>query len=262
MTDSDDELPELSTLLRLPKKKVGNISEKSITKQDENKKSPPEETLQFQGSAVNSGNDDENSIPRRPCLEIPSGKQPPLGPLKPTQLNSLLAPSSGLASRNKTKAFSIGRSIRVSPQRRAKTQVDYSKFASNLSDADSSFSNSNDSFTDLSGFIVHDSASDDDALSYRSPDHSSLRKSTVNFRDEPSRETSLDLGVLPFERKEDKGPINLTSPKEEKMTSKLVCPESPPGFRTPPRLSDPARKYSDPEEPFSRLRLYVFFLHA
>ena len=234
-TDSDDEFPELSTLLE-------------------------RETLREMLGSGTSPRKANNRGTTSPHKKAPSiSKQHPLGSLKSAGINSLSLPriedpfyaggQKGLED-----ACSAGNQMfRSSPRRLAKASVDYSKISSSFSNASLPNSEEDESFTDLSGFIVPDSDSDDEVL----PSKPQGRRN--------ARHLSKDDGVLskesytlipkvssPKSRKHSKA-IDLTSPK--KKTSNIASLESPPDCQTPPRRSDLAGGISDMNESFSRLRL-------
>ncbi len=257
MFDSDDDLPELSTILRSSTKATTSPIKKPVTKQDESKTSPRKKYCNDGNAGVSNGDVFSQGLSRLPFDANRFSNQRPLGLLKATQVNSLSLPIAKNFIETEGKVY-LGESlIRSSPKRKAKTQVDYSKFAPRLSDVSLSSSESDDTFTDLSGFIVPDSASDVDVFPSRSQKSKDGKSFTKKTGDKPSKKDSCSHKVTPFEGKEDTGPIELTSPSKEK-TLKMMCAESPPRFRTPPRLSESDRVYSGLDEPFSKLRLYGF----
>ena len=143
-----------------------------------------------------------------------------------------------------------------SPRRKIKSLVNLSVLASSLTEASVSLSENDDSSTDLSGFIVPDSASEDDSFLPQWQKYPQSEKFSTESRKRLPRKSPKSPVVLPINDVEDTGPIDLTSPEKENGSTKSVCPESPPRFRTA-RLSDPPDTDSGLEEPISRLILCV-----
>lgn len=245
--DSDDEFPELSTLLR--RLGVGDM-ERASKKQDESGRLPQKgkssDTIEVGGKATAALRDIAQLSPEE--------KHSSGGPLKPADINALHVPTLGRRLDGGTKANRTKPFTTTSPRKPARAQVENSRFASRLSDASLPFSD-NDSSTDLSGFIVPDSASDEEILPSRSRIPKESRKTMRKTGDQQSKKYAAGPFRSPSEEEESTGPIDLTSPRKGRKTSKLVCPESPPGFITAPRMSDGPGEYSNLDQPFSEMKL-------
>ena len=251
--DSDDEFPELSILLRKPGE--AGIKCPTITPMTGlgSGTSPRKERIRdgpdasHNARSISKGNGHEKRI----------SKQRPLGNLKLGNINSLLSKANDQFNARGyndlgTECFADHQWFRSSPKRLAKATVDYSKFASRLSDACLSFPEDDESFTDLSGFVVPDSASDDEVL----PPKSQRKRNAQPFSRKdvvPEENTSFVPRKSPPKSRKKSGIIDLTSPK--KNASSVICPKSPPDYQIPCRKSDPIGGISNIDEPFSRLRL-------
>lgn len=254
--DSDDEFPELSTLLR----PLGDGDTQALERASENRggsgrcpqKGGSSDTIELGWKGMPAL---RNVAQLSPEEKHSSGPLPPR-PLKPADINALQVPILRETLDGAMKAKTAHPFTTRSPRKPAKAQVDYSQFASRLSNTRISFSG-NDYVTDLSGFIVPDSASDEETLPSRSRAARESWKTTRKAGDPQSKKYALGPIRSPFEEEESTGPIDLTSPKKGRKTSKLVCPESPPRFRIPPRMSDRDEQYSDLDQPFSKMKLFV-----
>lgn len=253
VVESEDELPELSDILGFPRTVEIKTPPKStkriyVTHRPRKDEASNSDALPIHESSV-------QETKSRKCLgERPSSKQRPLRSLNLASANSLLLPPSDERSRTSenSKLSRDDASVRSSPRRKANAPVDYSNCAPGLSDASFSFPDSEDDFTDLSGFIVPDSASDDDLLPTRASGRGQPTKSTKESM------IGLDSTVssprkVPIESYESSGLIDLTSPK--KKATATVCPGIPQR-----RLSSTIDEASfDLEEPSANLSLYVCF---
>lgn len=264
IVESDDEFPELSAILQSCGEAKVKHPATTFHKQCTGNASPRKEDPKEYASKLAQAMIESESIAKVICDERKSSKQGPLGPLKPANLVSLRFPvSSGALSSAKCdgleKQFPAADGTgRSSPRR--KIPVDYSKFVSRLSDARSSLSEDDDSFTDLSGFIVPDSASDEEVLPTRVPHRRNFPRSTEEATDHPTRYNASTPQISPTEGLEDSELINLNSPKKQNKTFNVICPESPPGLKTLPKLPDRAGALFDLDEPFADLKLCVYSL--
>ena len=246
--DSDDELPEISTLLQLPVWPGCKAGDQSTAKGDEKRKSPRKRIPQSRTEH------DQAETFRVLGSKASIDEQRPLRPLQSIDINHLSPPNDGEGKENKTISLITKIDVRSSPRRKAQMRVDYSIFAPRLSDGNSSTSESEDSLTDLSGFIVPDSASDDDAFQSRACKGRDRKVGKGEPVEELSRETSIELGVSRLDQPDKTEQVNVTSPKK---VSRRICPESPPRVQSPD-LYGPAAACSGFDEPFSRIRLYAF----
>lgn len=256
INDSDDEFPELSTLLRPFGDGDIQASERASKKRDDSGRLP----LKGEPNNATGVGDKRIPVPRNVAQLSPEEKHSsgpfPLGLLKLADINALHVPHSTQRLDGGTKSNTAKPSTTSNPRKTAKPRVDYSKLASRLSDASLSVSDS-DSFTDLSGFIVPDSASDEEILPSTSRNARESRKTTKKSRDQQSKEYASSPVRSPSEEQESTGRIYFISPKRGRKTSNLVCPESPPRFRTPPKISDRVEQHSDLDQPCSKMRLSV-----
>ena len=252
--DSGDESPELSTLLLKPGEAGTGSPTKTPKKAVGSGRSPRKESMR--DSARHS--DDAKSISNAKSYEKRRGKQRPLGSSKLASVNSLLPPkfNHGFNARGHddtaTDCSAKDQRLRSSPRKLAKVPMDHAKFASRLSDASLSFSDGDGSFTDLSGFIVPDSASDDEALPHRLYRRRNAKEYS-NGPKVPEAKTLLSPKVSPSKRRKDYDVVDLTSP--QRRVSTFLSPNSQPGCRTPPKKTDSIEGVSELDEPFSKLRL-------
>lgn len=261
IVDSDDEFPDLSTILRGPAGAGVNenrTTERASKKRDESGRSPNKrKDHKLIGAAredsIVPGNDN-----RLLCDEEHESEPQAFGQLRSTDINSLFLRYPKQSLDKETKVHTVATSVRTSPRRRGRAQVDYSHCAPRLSDTSLSFSD-DDSFTDLSGFIVPDSASDEEVLPSSSQKKEESRRSKTKSRMQPAQDYASNKVRSPVEELESTGPIDLTSPKKEKKTPKHICSEFPPRFETSPRISERSGYLFDLDEPFSKLRLCVLF---
>ena len=180
LTDSDDELPELSTLLGPQKDAIIPTLVKTPMQEHGKISSRRKEDLNLADEKLLT---ERHAIAPRTSPEVPSDKpqsrkQRPPGHIKQTHFNSLLFPMSDTSISNSKSeghqsvetAASI--SNRAGPRRLAKVTVDYKKFAQVSANASILIHDDSNYSTDLPDFIVLDSASDEEALISRSPKYS------------------------------------------------------------------------------------------
>ena len=165
---SEDELPELAQLLRSTSRKP------SIKKSQEG----DTEGYCLQGDLLNGNTIVARSTGIKKAIVYTSSegrteKPQAQGALKLASVNPLLLPTF------EDKSYSIGKChqckdstgptqrLRQSPQRAARKVVDYSAFATRQTDELTSESTDDESFTDLSGFIVPDSANEAEERSWK-----------------------------------------------------------------------------------------------
>ena len=248
-SDSEDELPCLSALLWseavtirpiTPSRKQRSLIERS--------QSPCKETGYEKDSQAGQRNVVLKQTSEASTRDIRVGKQRPLGSLKITSVNSLLLPkSNGILdlgeNKKSTKELPAANCTnRSSPRRLAKAPVDYSKFTACRSEASISLSDDDETTTDLSGFIVSDSISDEE------------KKASKTRRRRASRQLST---IYPIESNNEP----LVSPKKSDFTrpnhsrAPESCSQSQIRSRTPPSSSTSVGINSDIAEPFSELKL-------
>ena len=225
--DSDDELPELSTIMRTlvetPKQDDGKMPPQRKETQD-----LAHENLVTGRLAIVSRATGVSDKPQ-------SRKQRPLGPVKQAHVNSLLLPMSD-ASINDSRSEgrqSIktegGVSNRASPRRLAKVTADYSRLDQVSAITSIEVPHDDDCSTDLSGFIVPDSASDGEVIASRSPKNKKNEEgrtpknvSSANPQ-EPAFRVPRQNQSNP---RRSSGTIDIISPEEKKSTR--ICLDSPP----------------------------------
>lgn len=230
--ESDEELPELSTILqpqtdtvirtlsKTPKQEHGKITSQRLETQK-----LASETLLTERHAI---------APKtviKPSLDKPqSRKQRPLGHPKQAHVNPLLLPMSDVSiSDSKSEhhqsmdtADSV--SSRASPRRLAKVTMDYSKLAQVLVDPDLMISADDYSSTGLSGFIVPDSASDEEILVSKSPKKRCQTRKKISIPN-PREPDFRPSGRSRYNRRQPSGEPDLVSPEENDC--RRMCPESP-----------------------------------
>ena len=251
--NDDDDLPDLHTILNPPREAAENRP-KAFMKQDGCRSSP---TTLSQTNATEASPLGLVNYIKETCNGKKSHKQRPLRQLEPKPFNSLLSNLSDKSGVVRGESNTGDSSVRSSPRRKNTAPIGYSIFAASLSENSLSLSENNDSFTDASGSIVPDSASNENILPSWSQKRNDVQKPLIEPRRGPSKKHASNVLVSPVEVEEDTGPINLGLPKKEKRSTMAVCPESSPRFRNLHRLSDPAEAYTDLDEPLSRLRLWV-----
>ena len=204
--DSDEELPELSTifmrtLAKTPKQDHGKVP------------SPRKETRNLANEVL---------VPVRDANTPHSGKQRPLGQ---THVNSK---SEGYQSIQRAD----GGPNRASPKRSAKVDADYSGLAQGSANSSIQLHLDDDHFTDLSGFIVPDSASDGEPVVLMSPkkdkkNNSKKKGRTPMISSEDPQEPGVRVSRrTPSNTRRSSATTDLISP-EEKNRSR-ICLVSPP----------------------------------
>ena len=233
--ESDDDLPELSSILRL---KGVNIS---LTSGDENgdqklfgmEKSVSRDT---NNSARGAATAEFRPMVKSPCDKKQLRQQRPMETVQPTRLNSSSFPISkehrtiaNILTEQEAPLEDFGL-VRTSPRRKATTPRKFKEFVHTLSPTSLSVSEADDSSTDLSGFIVPDSASDEEEFPVRSRSHHSTKS--------PPKKSDLRL-------RKSRLPTSERSQLKENSLSKLVdltSPEHNYSKTTGPHLSRSHRK--------------------
>ena len=237
-SDSDEELPCLSALLwtgaaTIAPTTLAGEQRSTIDKSE----LPRKDTGHERDSQAGHCNAASTQISDASFRDKPLVKQRSLGSLKVTSFNSLLLPkSSGLLDHTEntksTKEFPAANQInRSSPRRLAKAPVDYSKFAASLSEASISLSDDDETATDLSGFIVSDSTSDEEVSSPKPRRRRDGQQLSTIYTIKSKTESFI-------------------SPKKSAFRTLDSS-----GVRTPPSSSTMIGSNSDVAEPFSELRL-------
>jgi hypothetical protein len=233
--DSDDEFPDLSTLLQSLGDGDIPASERMLRNRDRSR---------------------ELILPRS------SEENCPGGPLKPTDINALRVPSLGERHDIDDDGTKVDIenvcATRKSPRRIAKAGVGSQRWDSGVLDASLLFNtddgDDDDESTDLSGFIVPDSASEEEVWGSKSR----MGKGSATVMGRRTRRNAVDSVRLDVEEGERTGASVLTRLKKGR---EMLCPGSPPPrFRTPSRISDGAERCSEPDQPISTMRLLVLFV--
>lgn len=236
--ESDEELPELSAVLQSqPDATIRTLTK--TPKQEHGK--TPSQRQETQKLASETLLTERRAVAPKTVTIVSSDKpqsrkQRPLGHPKQAHFSSLLLPMSdaSISNPNSKSHQSIETagsvSSRASPRRLAKVTVDYSKLAqisgdSSIPISDDDDNDDNESSTDLSGFIVPDSASDEEILVSKSPKKRSRTQKNVPTAN------SQEPGFLPFRRsqyhrRQPSGEVDLVSPV--KNDGSRTCPESSP----------------------------------
>ena len=248
-SDSDEELPCLSALLwsgaaitapTTPSGKPRSIIDRSQL--------PRKDTGHERDSQTGHCNVTVRQISDASPRNKPVVKQRPLDSLKVTSVNSLLLPkSNGLLDHTEnTKSANefpaANHRNRSSPRRLAKAPVDYSKFAASLSEASISLSDDDENTTDLSGFIVSDSASDEEV-------------STSKPRRRQAGQQLSTIHVAKSKTEPFISPKKSAFRKSNSSGAPELCPQSRIGSRTPHSSSTLIESNSDLAEPISELKL-------
>ena len=213
--DDDNSLPELSSILRSLE-----IS------------TPYNEPLPMQGKKCTASNQIQHKLKSHPA----------------TLDNNSKPESTSFALINE-------KEIRSSPRRKANAPTNYSKFALRLSEGSAIISDEEeDSFTDLSGFIVPDSASDEDTKPSRSQkrqEHRDVGKRNRHNAIHASASSAESDGL------ESTGPIEPTSPRKTNDVLCKTCPESPPRPSVSSLELDGNETHSDLIDSLATLKLYL-----
>lgn len=168
LLDSDDELPELSTILRPQSDAISRISAKTPSPRKETLNSISKELLQERHAVA------IKTVTKVSSDKPQSRKQRPLGHMKQAHVNSLFFPipdtstsTKGEEPQRREKADSV--TNRASPRKPAKFTAEQNSLARVSAITNLLIHDDDSSSTDLSGFIVPDSASDREAVVSRSP---------------------------------------------------------------------------------------------
>lgn len=255
VSDSDDD--EFPDLLEVLGRGVRLSSRASGKHHGDSGISSSEEGATKRTSSRNISSSPPKSITKASYSEKQIRKQRPLSPLKPTRINSVLLPISigllnGLKVPNDGPATLQNRApLRLSPQRVAKAPIRYNDFVVALTDVGASTSEEDDTYTDLSGFVVYDSASEEEE-----PPRSRHRIQSQLLPHKCRREDyshTKEVRKDPKTGQQEIVTIDLTSPKKDYLT--LECAETPPSKNKPSKTQEKGFALSDLDEPFATLRL-------
>lgn len=258
IADSEDDLPEVSDILRSSK----TASIKTPLETDTGKHST-DTPRKYETKHCDASPDQESSLSRNYSDSTPESKQRPLRSLKLASVNSLRLPLVDRSSNEPDNNFlgtaklttgNIG--VRSSPRRKANASVNYKDFVPESSQANLSFSDIDSTFTDLSVFIVPDSASDADSrparLSGRRKAKRLITESTIRLEED----TMSNHNQWSSENCRSPDLVDVTSPKHEKGIKTRLCPDT--SLEQAFTLEDP--EPFDLEDPSANLKLYVCIL--
>ena len=246
-SDSDDELPCLSTLLWSKAVTIPPISpsrkQRSLMKRSQS----PHKNIGQRNNQAGQRDVASRQTSEGSTREIRVGKQRPLGSLKITSVNSLPLPDSNgildhIENEQGTKELPGASCTNRTSPRKAKTPIDYSKFATCLSEASISLSDEDETTTDLSGFIVSDSTSDEEEEASKTRRRRAGRQLSTRYSIESNNEPLVN-------------PKKLDSTSPNRSRAPELYSQSQIGSMTPPSPSTSVGINSDLAEPFSKLKL-------
>ena len=248
-SDSDEELPCLSALLWSGAATIAPTTPSGKPRSTiDRSQLPRKDTGHERYSQARQCNVAPIQISDASPRNKPVVKQRPLRSLKVTSVNSLLLPkSNGLLDHTENmksaKEFPAANQMnRSSPRRLAKAPVDYSKFATSLSEASISLSDDDENTTDLSGFIASDSTSDEEASTSKPRRRQDGQQLSTVHATKSKTEPCISAKKSAFRK--------FNSPEAPEL-----CPESRIGSRTPHSSSTLIGSNSDLAEPISELKL-------
>ena len=267
LVESDDDLPELSKILE-SSNLASPTTPLKLTNTYKLNNHLPSHSIARAGSIISQKKTSDLARATGKGLgEKRYSKQRSLSPLKHNKINPLLLPAStkpsSYLSTSVGHELGLERSenVRSSPRRRVKVPVCYQRHE--LDDSpDLLESDQDESLTDLSGFIVPDSSSDGDDSLYSRPRDRGRGKNSRNENANAFKKSSMaSPRKISIGAHKGSNLAESTSPVTKPIV--LECPESPPGLYSSLRLSDGIlrrRESLDLEEPFAKLKLYVFCL--
>ena len=220
--ESDDELPELSTILGPRKQEYGKLPSQ---RQGETQNSADQDLLTDRHATS------PRAVTRVSSDKPQSKKQRPLWYLKQAHVNDLLLPVVTASIRDskieESQSIETADSVanRGSPKRLAKVFTDYGKLAQMPANTSNLIHYDDDSSTDLSGFIVPDSASDREALVSVSPKNKSRVRKKISGASPQNHDLQISRWPQPNTR-QPRGTTKVISPGE--MNSSRTCLDSPP----------------------------------
>ena len=255
--DSDDDFPDLSQLLdtgnggvKTPSRQLRKERCDTGTARATDQRSTPNRIV-----ALYIIPSPSKSIAKASCAEEPVRKQRPLGFPNLTNSNSLLLPRPS-GSLSYDQSFDHGKStaeiteaVRSSPKRAAKVPINYGEFVEPWTDLEVSTSD-DDSDTDLSGFIVSDSASGEENLPQtRSPKR---HQHSLGVSDRRDRWNGEGLTTGSTSRRQGFVTIDLISPQKDRPGISQPTAHLP--TSSPSKAKDKALNHSDLKEPLATLR--------
>lgn len=218
--ESDDDLPELSTILGLPKQEYGKMPPQRQETQD----------LANDDSLTERHAMSPRTVTKNSSDRPQSGKQRPLGQLNQAHVNSLLLPMPATSISNSggeehQSIQTADRELnRASPRRSIKASTDYDKSAQMLGNTNKPIHHDDDSSTEFSGFIVPDSASDGEVSV--SPKKKKSRTQKKVSRANPQEPNFQVSQWPPSDTRQTPGTTDLISPG--KVNGSRICLDSPP----------------------------------
>lgn len=175
--DSDDEFPDLSSILNVKKEaivstlpRVSKLGHGEIWSQKKQLPSLTKSVSLIEGHEIAP-----KTLTKVSSDKPQSSKQRPLGHLKQAYANSLLLSMSSISNSNSEsenhQSLEVVNSVQIGDRLKklANSTGDYSRLPQKSAGTDEMIHRDDYSSTDLSGFIVPDSASDEEAWASRSP---------------------------------------------------------------------------------------------
>lgn len=171
--DSDEEFPDVSTILRRSGTDIPQAPTKVLTK-DPGNKVPLGYNKSKNIVQVPAAYEDDSDLPKNItnvlCNKKQSSRQRPLGTALVNSLvrpitDGRLAKAKNPGSGTSTDSLNDGRQVRSSPRRTARQRINYRVF---ISEGTTSGSENESYFDDVSDFVVNDSASESELVATRS----------------------------------------------------------------------------------------------
>ena len=254
--DSDDELPDLMTILRgdsgtcLGKASRGAAEAAAFG----TGKMPKSDVVASRSIKSVSGR-----TTSAPSKEEQSRKQRPHQSLKLTHVNSLLLPLSQRSFSGVKKPLQDGdherqaQRVRSTPKRAASKPVDYSIFSPKRADRSPFAAEDDESSTDLSGFIVPDSASEEEDR-LRKPRRREIGKRfrKISQSDQAYHQDQTGNSQRTERSRKPSEIIDLSSP--DKKPSNTQLPHSPLSLALPDKNQHLSAEPFNLDEPFSQIR--------
>ena len=226
--ESDDELPELSALLDPQKQTIITTPVKAPRQEHSNiLPSWRRERTNLADEFSLTDAFAQGTIAKVSLDKPQSRKHLPLGYPKQSSINSLpyTLPDASISDSRREERESVETvarvSVRGSPRRSAKVDADCSRRAEASGKASIVVYDDETSSTDLSGFIVPDSASDEEALVSRSP--KKMTRSAIDERDTPG----LDVPVSVLSEKKKDVQTCLESPLNAESCKAVLVEANP-----------------------------------
>lgn len=235
--DSDDELPELSSILGLRTEAIVRTQPKTPRQENGDVEFHEKETQNLPTEILLT---EKSATGQRILTEVYSVKpqsrrQRPLGDLTQAHVNSLLLPVSDVSVNNSKQHehqnIDVFDSVatHARPRRLANGSADYSRLAEVSANTVKLTHHDDCSYTDLSGFIVPYSASDEESLASRLPKENTAKeknKQQQKQNNRPSKSLTANLHEQQpqLNTRQSSGTADMTLPEEKNRNT--TCLES------------------------------------